>query len=184
LLASGVQVSLMSNVIGPLTFAVYVITSPSGDSVQASLNNNGINTWIDVTVGLGRAPQTQARGLLGNPNGNANQLVTATGTALMAPLSFTDLYHTYGDSWRVQRNEALLAADPTITPGIPDKLLFADDLDPQESARIRAICTAAGVTTILLDDCTLDTALLGDETAVRVFVHTIIPRAVLPRPTL
>jgi hypothetical protein len=99
------------------------------------------------------------------------------------PISFTDLYHTYADSWRVQPSQALLDADPTIKAGIPDKPLYASDLDPQEAARVRAICTAAGVTAqALLDACVLDTAVLGDETPVRVFVHAVPPRAVLARP--
>lgn len=83
---------------------------------------------------------------------------------LTAPLSFTDLYHGYADSWRVQPNEALLAPDKAIEPGIPAKPFYASDLDPQEAARVRAICTAAGVTTPAhLEACTLDTAVLGDE---------------------
>jgi hypothetical protein len=76
LLPSGVQVSLKGN--------QYVITSPSGDSVRVVLNNNNINTWMDVAVGLGRPNQTTVRGLLGNPNGNANELATASGTVLKA----------------------------------------------------------------------------------------------------
>ena len=179
LLASGVQVSLIGN--------QYVVTSPSGDSVLATVNNNNINTWIDVTVGMGRTPPTtQARGLLGDPNGNANELATADGTVLRAPVSFTDLYHSYTDSWRVQPKDELLEADTTIKPGIPNSPLYPVDLDPEVAARVRAICIAAGVTLPpLLDACTLDTAVLGDETPVKVFVHTLIPpRAVLPRPAL
>lgn len=177
LLASGVQVSRKGN--------VYDVTSKSGDSVRAVLNNNNTNTWIDVTVGLGRSPHAQARGLLGNPNGNAHELATATGTVLTAPVAFADLYHGYADSWRVQPNGSLFIADPAIEPGIPAKPFFASDLDPQEAERIRAICTAAGVTAQAhIDSCTLDTAVLGDEKAVQVFVHAVTPRAVLPRPHL
>jgi hypothetical protein len=176
LLASGVQVSLKSD--------AYLITSPNGNSVQATVNNNNINSWINVTVGLSHAPQARVRGLLGNPDGNASELATASGTVLKAPLSFTDLYHTYADSWRVQPHEALLVEDLTIKPSIPDKPIYAVDLDPEESARVREICVAAGVTApALLEACTLDTAVLGDEAPVRVFVNAKIPRAVLPRPT-
>jgi hypothetical protein len=36
----------------------------------------------------------------------------------------------------------------------------------------------------LLDDFTLDTAVLGDATAAKVFTRLRAPRAVLPRPAL
>jgi hypothetical protein len=172
-LPTGVRVSRQGN--------LYVVTSQSGDSVQAVLNS----TWINVTVGLGQAPQTQARGLLGNPNGTANALATANGTVLTIPVSFTDLYHSYADSWLVQPNQSLFTDPTTIPPGIPDKPFYASDLDPQVYARIRAICTAAGVTIpALLDDCTLDTTVLNDETAVSVFLRALPIRAVMSRPTL
>jgi hypothetical protein len=177
LLASGVQVSLKGN--------QYVITSPSGDSVRAVLNNNNINTWMDVAVGLGRPSQTTVRGLLGNPNGNANELATASGTVLKAPVSFTDLYTTYADSWRVQPNAALLAADPKIRPGIPNQAFYAVDVDPKQAAHVRAVCTAAGVKdAALLEACALDTAVLGDATATKAFTHALPPRAVLARPVM
>lgn len=172
-LPTGVRVSRQGN--------VYVITSQGGDSVQAVLNS----TWINVTLGLGQTPQTQARGLLGSPNGTANALATANGTVLKTPVSFTDLYHSYADSWLVQPNESLFTDPTTMKLGIPDKPFYASDLDPQVYARNRAICTAAGVTTpALLDDCTLDTTVLNDKTAARVFVRPLPIRAVMPRPAL
>ncbi len=180
-LADGKTLSLPTGVRVSRQGDTYVITSQSGDTVQAVLNS----TWINVTVGLGQTPQTQARGLLGNPNGNANAVSTANGTILMIPVSFTDLYHSYADSWLVQPNASLFTNPTTITPGIPAKTFYASDLDPQTYARVLAICTAAGVTTpALLDDCTLDTAVLNDEKAASVFVRTLPIRAVMPHPAL
>jgi len=168
LLPSGVQVSRRGN--------VYAITTLSGDSVRAVLNN----TWMDVTVGLGHAPRPQASGLLGNPNGNPQELATSTGTVLKEPVSFTDLYHSYADSWRVQRNDSVFTEATTIKPGIPDKPFYAQHLNPQEYARTRAICKAAGITKQdLLDACTLDTVVLNDETAVKAFVRVRAPRVVI-----
>jgi hypothetical protein len=44
---------------------------------------------------------------------------------------------------------------------------------------------AAGVTAqALLDDCALDTAVLGDASAAKVFTRLKVPLAVLPRPAL
>ncbi len=170
-LPDGVQVSRQGN--------TYVISDEKGDSVRAVLNS----VWIDAHVGLGHTPQPQARGLLGNPNGNVNQLVAANGAVLSEPVSFTDLYRSYGDSWRVQLNESLFTEETTIKPGIPDKLFYASHLrhlNPQEYARARKICMAAGVKTqALLDACTIDNAVLKDETAAKVFVHAPRPRVVI-----
>jgi von Willebrand factor type D domain len=172
LLPDGVQVSRRGN--------MYAITSEKGDSVRAVLNSS----WMDVHVGLGHTPQAQARGLLGNPNGNARELVMFNGAVLRQPVSFTDLYHSYADSWRIQPNESLFAEATTIKAGIPDKLFFANHLNRQEYARARALCRAARVTTpALLDACTLDNAVLNDEAAVKVFVHAPPPRHVV-KPVL
>lgn len=172
LLATGVQISRRGN--------VYAITSEAGDSVRATLNN----TWMNVAVGLGHTPQPQASGLLGSPNGPAQQLVTSTGVALKEPVAFEDLYHTYADSWRVPANESLFSEATTIKAGIPDKLFFAQQLSPQDYARANAICKAAGIASrSLLEACTLDTAVLNDEAAANVFVHAPPPRHVV-RPVL
>lgn len=172
LLPTGVQISRHGN--------LYVISSESGDRVRATLNS----TWIDVNVGLGHAPLTEMRGLLGNPKGNAEALETSDGVVLKEPVSFTDLYHTYADSWRVQPRDSLFSVETTIRPGIPDKPFFASNLDPKASAKARAACKAAGITVPdLLESCTLDTTVLNDKTAAKVFVHARPPRVVI-KPVL
>jgi hypothetical protein len=167
-LPGGVQVSRQGN--------AYAITDEKGNSVRAELNGS----YINAHVGLGHTPQPQARGLLGNPNGSVNQLVTSNGVVLTEPVAFTDLYHGYADSWRVQPNASLFGEATTIKAGIPDKLFFASHLNPQDRARARAICKAAHITNAqFLESCTLDTAVLGDEAAARVFVNTPVPRHVV-----
>jgi hypothetical protein len=171
LLPTGVQISRRGN--------LYVISSENGDNVRAVLNG----AYIDAHVGLGRGAQ-QPRGLLGNPNRNINQLATASGAVLAAPLAFADLYHGYADSWRVQPNQSLFTEATTIRAGIPDKLFFANHLNPQDRARALAICKAARITSkTLLDACVLDTVVFNDEGAARVFVHAAPPRAVI-KPVL
>ncbi len=167
-LPGGVQVSREGN--------RYAITDEKGNSVRGELNSS----YINVTVGLGHTPQPQARGLLGNPSGNVNQLVTSTGVVLKEPVAFNDLYHSYADSWRVQPNQSLFTEATTIKAGIPNSLFFASHLSPQEYQRARAICQAAHVTTkTFLDACTLDTAVLNDEAAAKVFVNRPAPRHVV-----
>jgi hypothetical protein len=183
-LAEGKTISLPSGVNIGLRRGFYIIASSTGDAVFVTANNNKINTWLDVTVGFGHTPVPDARGLLGNPGGNAHDLKTADGAVLKA-VSFADLYQRYAESWRLQPNQSMLEADPTVKAGVPEKPFSTSDLDAQSEQKARAACVKAGVTApALLEDCTLDTAVLGDETATKVFARLRAPRAVLPRPKL
>ena len=168
LLPTGVQISRQGN--------VYTISSESGDRLRATLNS----TWIDVNVGLGLTPRPQVQGLLGNPLGNALELVTLNGVVLTAPVLFRDVYHTYAESWRVLPEESLFTEETAIRFGIPTKPFYASDLTRQQAARALATCKAAGVKNPdLLDSCVLDTTVLNDKTAAKVFVHLPPPRHVI-----
>jgi hypothetical protein len=170
-LPDGVQVSRRGN--------LYAISSANGNNVRAELNGS----YINANVGLGHGRQ-QPRGLLGNPNRNVTQLATSGGVILKEPVSFTDLYHQYADSWRVQPNQSLFTEVTTIKAGIPNSLFFATQLNPQEFAHARAICARNHITDkTLLDSCTLDTAVLKTGTAAKVFVTTRPPLHVV-KPVL
>jgi hypothetical protein len=168
LLPTGVQISRHGN--------LYVISSETNDRVRATLNS----TWIDVKVGLGVSPRPQVRGLLGNPLGNAQELFTSNGVALIAPVLFRDLYTTYAESWRVPREESLFTQETTIKFGIPSKPFYASNLNPKQAAHALAVCKAAGIKNPdLLDSCMLDATVLKDETAAKVFVHLTPPHNVI-----
>ena len=93
---------------------------------------------------------------------------------------FQDLYHPYAESWRVPPKESLFSEETRIKPGIPTKPFHANDLTRKEAARARAACGAAGVKNPgLLDSCILDTTVLNDEAAVKVFVGMPAPRQVI-----
>ena len=162
----------------------YLMVSPSGDSVMATVNNNMLNPWINVAVGLGRS-KGEAHGLLGSLEGNVYKLVTRSGTVLKSPVSFNDLYNIYGESWRVKPNEMLLEDDPMVKFGVPEKPFYVSDLKQKEAARVIAICKAAGINdNALIEACALDTAVLGDsKKTVKPYVHAVVPRAVLPKLT-
>ncbi len=97
--ADGVDVSRRGN--------VYFVTSPSGNSVRATVNVTDKTSWIDVLVGLDQCcANATAKGLLSNANGNVNQLAARDGTVLNNPYSLKDL-NQYGDSWRVSPKESL-----------------------------------------------------------------------------
>jgi VWD domain-containing protein len=155
---------------------VYLITNQSGDSVRATVNAS----WIDVLVGLGHHT-AKVRGLLANANGNVNEIAARDGTVLTNPFSFEDLYHRYGDSWRVSPKESMLPAcgDRKVEVGNPRKPFYARDLNPKIYERARAVCKAAGVKEgPLLDAATLDVAVIGNEKAAQVFVGAYAPIAV------
>jgi len=155
---------------------IYYITDNHGNSVRAV--NNG--SYIDVYVGLGHWP-ANVTGLLANANGNVNQIAARDGTVLTNAFSFEDLYNRYGESWRVGRGESLLSAcgDGKVESGNPRRPFYAKDLEPAVYQRTRAVCTAAGVKEgPLLDACTLDVAVIGNDAAAKVFVGARDPFAV------
>jgi hypothetical protein len=156
---------------------VYQITSESGDSVRATVNS----TWIDVAVGLGRWPSS-VHGLIANPNGNVNQIETRDGVVLTNPFSFEDLYHRFADSWRVSGEASMLSVcnpGKAVEVGIPRRPFYAKDLEPGIREKAQGVCTAAGVKPgPLLEACTLDVAVIGQDAAAKVYVDAIPPAAV------
>lgn len=163
---------------------VYTFWSQGGHSVRATVNP----TWINVSVGLGRWPVT-VQGLLANANGNVNQIATRDGAVLTNPFAFADLYHRYADSWRVPAEASLLSpcGDKNIERSIPGRTFYAKDLDPKLAERTRAVCVAAGMKPgPLLDACTLDVAVIGNDLAAKVFVTAhapVIEGITMPSPT-
>jgi len=157
----------------------YLVTDETGNSIHAVMNP----TWIDVTVGLGTWP-TDVHGLLANPNGDVNKLETREGRVLESPREFDDLYRNYGETWRVPPDASLLSdCGQAVEYRIPDAPFSVNDLEPGLRDRARATCTQAGVKEpALLDACTLDVAVIGDERAATVYVGERVPVAVLPRP--
>jgi hypothetical protein len=174
-LGDGKSLSLPDGVDIWKTGNTYVIMGQNGDSVRAEVNA----TWINVSVGLGRWP-VKVRGLLANANGDANQIETRDGIVLKNTFSFGDLYGRYADSWRVSANESLLSVcGEKIEPGIPKKSFYANDLDPELFKHTQTICLNAGVKAgPLLDACTLDVAVIGNDDAAKAFVGVPAPIAV------
>jgi len=155
---------------------VYIIRDAAGNSLRAAVNDS----YIDVTVGLGRWP-TEARGVLANARGNANLIAAKDGTVLSAPFPFQTLYHHYADSWRVEPKESVLSAcgEAKAEPGLPQKPFFAKDLPAEIYKKARAVCTSAGVKiTPLLDACILDVAVIGYDSAAKVYVGIPAPLVV------
>ena len=151
---------------------MYTIIGPTGHSVRATVHP----TWIDVNVGLGHWP-ANVTGLLANVNGDVNKIAARDGTVLANPFAFETLYGRFGESWRVPQKESLLnACGGALRAFNPARPFYARDLDRATFDRTRAVCVAAGVKgETLLDACTLDVAVIGDDGAARVFVDAVQP---------
>lgn len=160
-LHDGGDVSLRGN--------VYLIRSANGDSVQAQVNI-GNPDWINVSVGLGRWPET-VHGLLANAGANRNAIQSRGGVVLTAPFPFDKFYHLYGDSWRVPAKDSLLSVcGKRVSSGDPQGLLYASNLNPQQARPARALCLDGGVkVAALLDACTVDVAVLGSKQALLIY---------------
>lgn len=66
-----------------------------------------------------------------------------------------------------------------IERGIPSAPFYAQDLEPNVREKALAVCNAAGVKPgPLLDACTLDVAVIGQDAAAKVFVTATAPTAV------
>jgi hypothetical protein len=154
---------------------VYTFVAPTGDSVRAAVHD----TWINVSVGMGRWP-AKVQGLLGDAEGRSATLLGRDGSPLAAPFTFADLYGRFGQSWQVRAEESLLgdcgARDTAYAP--PSKLLFARDLTPEQRNKGMAACNAAGVKAgPLFEACVLDVVVLNRDAAAAVF-------ATMPAPTV
>lgn len=154
---------------------VYTIIGPDGDSVRATVNAS----YIDVNVGLGHWP-ANVTGLLANVKDNVNVIASRDGRPITNQFSFDALYHVVGDSWRVSPKDSLLnvCGGAPKEHANPTRPFYARDLDQETFNRTRGVCVAAGVKdATLLDACTLDVAVIGDDAAAKVYVNMLPPVA-------
>ena len=170
-LADGVGIHRQGN--------VYQIVGEEGDSIRATVNSYSNTNWIDVDVGLGKWPSA-VKGLIANVNGNVNQIAARNNFVLTNPFNFDDLYRRYAESWRVAADQSMLSVcNREFERGTPRRTFYAADLEAGLRERTQAVCTAAGVMPgALLDACTLDVAVIGQDAAATVFVTAIVPAAV------
>ena len=128
-------------------------------------------SYFAVTMSLAPGRTKMVTGLLGDADGNqANDLTSRTGTAIPATApSYDQLYHTFGDTWRIAQSASLFDYAPgtsteTFTDRtFPDRIVTVDDLTSAQRAAASITCAAYGVTaSVPLDDCLLDVGLTGD----------------------
>ncbi|MBE1461564.1 hypothetical protein [Kibdelosporangium phytohabitans] len=156
-LPSGGSVSLPTGVEIRRAGSQYRITDKAGHSVYIVSNV----THTDLVIGLGIWP-APVRGLLGNPGGDPRLLESSDGKVFEVPMSFSDLYNRFGNSWRVAPADSLLQQCARVADGIPSGLFYAEDLPPSLRVQSENTCRQAGILRpIWLKACTLDVAVLG-----------------------
>jgi hypothetical protein len=131
--------------------------------------NKGI---MNVYVPLSRARDGRMTGLSGDGNGDGvvSDFVTRGGKRLTAPLSVDQLYHEFGDSWRVTPETSLFdyangkTADSFALRDFPVRHISLDDIPLNDRVRAESRCRNGGVTgEEALSDCIYDVALTGDD---------------------
>jgi len=151
-LPSGVDITRVGN--------TFYVVDQAGHTVRVKLHA----LYMDVAVGVGAWP-TRVRGLLGNPDNDPRRLEARNGTQYTVPLSFSDLYNNFGDSWRVSPLTTMLAPCNTVAFGNPTRPFYAGDLNTEIRQRAQGVCLNAKVTQAWLNACILDVAVLGDAAA-------------------
>jgi hypothetical protein len=149
----------------------YVVTDPQGDSMAATINTG----YVDVHVGLGSYPQPVV-GLLANAPGTTDRLKTSTGLVLTIPVDLPTLYNVYGNSWRVPDSQSLVAVCGDKTEAANPTAPFWENQLPQDiHDKALAVCQNDAVkNATLLEACTLDVAVLGEDAA-REFIGETAP---------
>ena len=193
-LADGKTLSLPDNVEVSRNANVYVIKRSSGETVRVeAVDNSWVNilggNFMDVAVSLNYTAYGGMRGLLGNGNGNVqDDIATRDGKVLAQPVSFEELYHSYGASMSIQPKESLFGEDRRIEPGIAVKNVFEAPKKPytvknlalREYKTARAACIKASVKAQpLLDACTLDVAVLRSPAVAKLYTGVVAPAAVM-----
>ena len=149
-------------------------------------------SFLDVNTSLPRsATPGDYQGLLGNANGNAaDDFTLPDGTILSQPLSYSDLYTTWANAWRVTQSNSMLdygAGQSTATftdVNFPDDSLNLSDLPTSVQQNALAAAAAAGITDpTVAQAAALDYALTGDPAFLSADQQSSTQATAAPDPT-
>jgi Ca2+-binding RTX toxin-like protein len=127
--------------------------------------------FLDINLALDPIRAGQVRGLVGDFNGStSNDFALRNGTVLGDTLSYTDLYGSYANSWRITQSESLLdygAGQSTATftnTSFPSQQITLDQFPIELVNAAMARALAAGITNpALQQSAVLDFLLTGDS---------------------
>ena len=162
----------------------YFITSPVDDVLRVDVFADRLDLDFDV----GEERRSGARGLIGEQASKGGEgLVTRDGEVLQEPVSRSDLYRRFGDSWRVKPAESLFdyragerAEDFDSTGYIP-ALRTLDDLTQDQMEYADYVCRQSAQITdpTLLHHCLLDVGCTQDPSYAASFSRVGPPKRLL-----
>ncbi|WP_206742638.1 Hint domain-containing protein [Acidisphaera rubrifaciens] len=188
-LSLATPLDLGSGVVRELSPTSWQIRYDSGETVVVTKETTFLNVNLRLTP---RAAPGSVQGLLGTDSGRlANEFTLPNGTVLPQPLSYTDLYTTWADAWRVTQATSLLDYGPGQTTQTYTDLNFPSDSVPvslfpaQVVAQAQSLVAAAGITDPGAAQAAVEDYLLtGDTSFIAAAASITQPTAAIaPEPT-
>ncbi|MCL1471938.1 VWD domain-containing protein [Argonema antarcticum] len=160
----------------------YTIVYGTGDQLVASVSNR-----VNVSFFAKEERQGQIKGLLGNFNRDPkDDLTKRDGTVLTPPVTLSQLYNEYADSWRINQAESLFDYKPSentntfTNRNFPRKKVTLRDLDPTDIRRAEQVIGDRISNPIVREAAIIDYILTGfDESIIEEAIASLTPESVL-----
>jgi hypothetical protein len=150
LVVNGTPVDLGPGTLQQLTANSWELRYDSGETVIVTKNDTYLNVDLTLTP---HAKPGAVQGLLGNDSGSlTSEFTLPNGTVLAQPLSYTDLYTTGANAWRLTQASSLLDYGAGQTTASFTDLNFPNDAVPISAfpaaliAQAQSLVAAAGTT--------------------------------------
>lgn len=109
-------------------------------------------------------------GIIGTPNKTtADDFTLRNGRVLAQPISFSDMYNVFANSWRVTDSESAFTYPTGLTTWnytdvtFPRMQMVSTALSQAQRDAATATCKAAGVAANRMEECIIDAAFLGEQ---------------------
>jgi hypothetical protein len=166
--SSGVM-TLAGGTVTQIADGDYRVNWATGESMTVT-----VGTYINDTISLTSADANKVEGLLGPDSGNPSaDLQLANGTVIPQPVTSTELYGAYANSWRITDPTSLLnygSGQTTATftdTSFPADVLQLDQLPASVVAAAELIAEQAGITDPnLIQAAAIDLLVTGNPNAV------------------
>ncbi|MFB2921026.1 VWD domain-containing protein [Aerosakkonema funiforme] len=163
---------------------IYTIVYPTGDQLVAKVVRA---SRVNVNVYLSEQREGQIVGLLGNFNRDPkDDLAKRDGTVISQPVTLSQLYGEYADSWRISQAESLFDYQPgedtnTFTNrNYPRQKVTLRDLDPADIRRAELAIGDRIPNSIVREATIIDYILTGfDESIIEEAIASLTPESTL-----
>jgi hypothetical protein len=185
--ANGLPMDLSGGTLSQLSATSWLLDYNTGQTLVVT----EYATFLNVQVGLPAGSAADVQGLLGTDSGVlANEFTLPNGTVLTQPLSFTDLYTTWANAWRITQANSLLDYGSGQTTQSFTDLNFPTDSVPtslfpaQVVAQAESLVAAAGITDPgAAQAAEEDYLLTGDTSFIAADATTAPTQAIAAEPT-